>query len=224
MDPSLLPEPEPRSRRQIIAAGATLTLGLGTIGSYVWKESGKEPQTASVPKSQTSQPAKEPRLPQQTSKPTHPPEPKPERKPLPLERDFGEFIASLDLLYISPREVVSPHIRELKGVCNELPPRELWNNIVSTLRIADELRDRLGVKLRYFSSVYRSPSYNAAVAGAASRSQHVQNRALDIIYDCDPKVAMKEALAMRQEGIFKGGLGLYSGFIHIDTRGRNATW
>jgi len=93
-----------------------------------------------------------------------------------------------------------------------------------TLHIADELRHRLGVKMRYITSAYRSPAYNAACSGSATRSQHIQNRALDLVYDCSPHSAMTEALKMRDEGLFKGGIGLYSSFIHIDTRGRNATW
>jgi len=35
---------------------------------------------------------------------------------------------------------------------------------------------------------------------------------------------MAEAKKMREEGLFRGGLGLYKTFIHLDTRGRNATW
>jgi hypothetical protein len=29
---------------------------------------------------------------------------------------------------------------------------------------------------------------------------------------------------MRKEGVFKGGVGRYPGFTHIDTRGSNADW
>jgi hypothetical protein len=29
---------------------------------------------------------------------------------------------------------------------------------------------------------------------------------------------------MRREGIFKGGLGKYKTFVHVDVRGKNADW
>ncbi len=62
------------------------------------------------------------------------------------------------------------------------------------------------------------------IPGSASRSYHTKNCALDLVYDCPPEEALAEAKKMRSEGRFKGGLGLYSNFIHLDTRGSNAVW
>jgi uncharacterized protein YcbK (DUF882 family) len=93
-----------------------------------------------------------------------------------------------------------------------------------TLKVADELRRRLNRKMLQINSAYRSPEYNRVIPGSASRSYHIKNCALDLVYDCPPQEIVAEARKMRAEGIFKGGLGLYPGFVHLDTRGSNAIW
>ena len=146
--------------------------------------------------------------------------------PIPLENqdEYGAFLKTLSLRYISPAEIFAAHRRSRNGISNALPPKHLWARMAPTLELADELRHRLGVKLSYIASAYRSPDYNKQCPGAAKYSQHIQNRALDLVYECSPKDAFNEARKMRNEGKFRGGLGLYSSFIHLDTRGRNATW
>ena len=112
-----------------------------------------------------------------------------------------------------------------KGTKNNEPPKKLWKNLVPTLRVVDELRASFGKPCTILSS-YRSPDYNRTVGGAAL-SQHLQFNALDIAFDgVSAKRVYDRLLQWRQEGRFVGGLGLYpsSGFVHIDTRGRNATW
>jgi N-acetylmuramoyl-L-alanine amidase len=52
-------------------------------------------------------------------------------------------------------------------------------------------------------------------------------RALDIAFDgVSPQRVYDRLMEWRKAGRFTGGLGLYpsSGFVHIDTRGNNATW
>jgi uncharacterized protein YcbK (DUF882 family) len=112
-----------------------------------------------------------------------------------------------------------------KGVSNSQPPKRLWKNIVPTLRIVDELRAALVKPCRILSS-YRSPAYNKAVGGAAL-SQHLEFTALDIAFDgVSPQQVYDRLIEWRKSGKFIGGIGLYpsSGFVHIDTRGRNSTW
>ena len=112
-----------------------------------------------------------------------------------------------------------------KGTKNSAPPKKLWKNVVPTLRIVDELRESFGKPCTILSS-YRSPDYNRTVGGAAV-SQHLQFNALDItISGVSAKQVYERLLQWRSEGRFKGGIGYYpsSGFVHIDTRGRNATW
>ena len=213
----------PLTRRQLL--GLSLgTLGIGTTGWAVWRFreriAPKVSETiAKLPRIELPKPS--PPAPAPTPSPTPTP-----RRPviLPHEKDYAAYLDTIDLRYISSHEILSPHRRERNGVANVLPPRKFWTDMVPTLEIADELRHRLGVKLSYITSAYRSPAYNAQCPGASPGSYHTKNVALDLVYDCLPKVAMAEAKKMRDEGLFSGGLGLYRTFIHIDTRGRNATW
>ena len=149
---------------------------------------------------------------------------KPDFEFKPEEEGYADYIASLNLRYIKPHEVVRAHRRERNGVFNTVPPARLWKKMGPTLKVADELRHRLGVPLTYVTSAYRSPAYNRQCPGAASRSYHTRNMATDLVFACSPKEAFLEARKMRREGLFKGGLGLYNSFLHVDTRGHNATW
>ena len=139
-------------------------------------------------------------------------------------RDFEAYLAAHPQRYLRPDEIIRPHFKKRGDTLCGLPPREIWPRLVPTLRVADELRHRLEVPLRRVVSAYRSPSYNAKCPGASRYSQHLQNRALDLVFDCPAVEAFAMAEKMRQEGVFTGGLGLYKNFVHIDTRGRNATW
>jgi uncharacterized protein YcbK (DUF882 family) len=112
-----------------------------------------------------------------------------------------------------------------KGVRNSTPPRALWDNLVPTLRIVDDLREHLGKPCHILSS-YRSPVYNKTVGGAPL-SQHLRFNALDITFVGVSPVRVHAILTMwRDKRKFTGGLGLYrsSGFVHIDTRSNNADW
>ena len=131
-------------------------------------------------------------------------------------RGFRHFKASEFTSYFTARR---------NGVKNNPPPKPLWNNIVPTLRIVDDLRESFGKPCRILSS-YRSPDYNRAVGGAPL-SQHMEFRALDIAFDgVSPQRVYDRLMEWREAGRFTGGLGLYrsSGFVHIDTRGGNADW
>jgi uncharacterized protein YcbK (DUF882 family) len=104
---------------------------------------------------------------------------------------------------------------------NTEPPEGLWNNIWRTIEVADKARAKHGKPIK-IASAYRSPKYNKAVGGA-SKSQHVEFNALDLRTSA-PKTLHKILLDMRNKGEFKGGLGLYKTFVHVDTRGHNADW
>jgi len=52
----------------------------------------------------------------------------------------------------------------------------------------------------------------------------MENRALDLVFAGGPAEAAETAKELREEGFFRGGIGTYTSFVHIDTRGRNATW
>lgn len=137
--------------------------------------------------------------------------------------DFRDFIEGLQLRHFSADEVLAQGSRTRNGVRSSLPPESLWSGIVETLWIADMVRHQGGIPL-IICSAYRSPAYNRAVGGAA-RSQHMANTALDLI-PIDGGVAklFDAFIQIRKAGGFKGGLGRYPDFVHLDTRGRNTTW
>lgn len=104
---------------------------------------------------------------------------------------------------------------------NTDPPKELWKNMIPTALVADEAREKLGTSLAV-RSAYRSPAYNRRIGGARA-SQHMRFCALDL-GTATPAKLYKILLEMRRDGKFKGGLGLYRSFVHVDTRGVNANW
>ena len=139
--------------------------------------------------------------------------------------NYEEFLEGLSLRHFHPREITSQGERVRNGVHNSLPPESKWGAIVQVLWVADLARHELGFSLTV-TSAYRSPDYNSAVGGA-SQSQHLANTALDLIPGGGRVDDLYDQLqAMRLGLAFKGGLGLYrnSGFVHVDTRGTNATW
>ena len=139
--------------------------------------------------------------------------------------NYAEFIEGLSLTHFSASEFISQGERVRNGVRNSLPPESKWEAIVETAWIADLARKQLGFPLT-ITSAYRSASYNRAVGSTAgNNSQHVANTALDLI-PANGKVAelYDHLISMRKGGAFKGGVGRYHAFIHLDTRGSNATW
>lgn len=139
------------------------------------------------------------------------------------EDEYRAFIDSLELDYISADEVIQPHRNIRNGIKNELPPKRYWGRIRETLKVADAVRKELGVPLQAINSAYRVQAYNKQ-CGGVSNSYHTRNLALDLVYACPPKQAARAAKKLREQGVFKGGIGVYSTFIHIDTRGKNANW
>ena len=138
---------------------------------------------------------------------------------------FATWFNAQKFRHFTASEFESYFVAQRKGVTNSVPPQRLWKNIVPTLRIVDDLRESF-VKPCTILSSYRSPDYNKAVGGVSS-SQHLEFTALDITFDgISPQRVYDRLLEWRKAGKFTGGLGLYpsSGFVHIDTRGRNATW
>lgn len=110
-----------------------------------------------------------------------------------------------------------------KGIKNKQPPRHLWPNILPTIRVLDNLRNKLG-KAITLSSGYRSLPYNRSV-NSPDGSLHVKFKAIDFrVAGLSPKEVSKVLDAMRKRNEWVGGLGTYRGFNHIDTRSKNATW
>jgi uncharacterized protein YcbK (DUF882 family) len=137
---------------------------------------------------------------------------------------FTEWFDSLGVKNFSATEFTEYFQVHRRGVTNSQPPPEMWANIIPTLQLVDELRTYLGKPIVLLSS-YRSPAYNRAIGDAAPKSYHMQFRALDIaVAGKSPRQVFDLLHQWRAQDKFKGGLGLYNSFVHIDTRGSNATW
>lgn len=114
----------------------------------------------------------------------------------------------------------------------EVPPPELWANILPTLRLYAKLKHQ-GIlpNSSEIRSTYRNPTLNAC-AGGALNSSHKHHQAIDIWipeyeYDAERLQVIKTALCQywRYQGQADNfGLGLYqTGAIHIDTA-KYRTW
>ena len=69
------------------------------------------------------------------------------------------------------------------------------------------------------NSAYRTAAHNKAVGGSPN-SQHLQGKAADIaIGGVSPL-----AVAQFAESIGMGGIGLYDGFTHVDSRDNKSKW
>lgn len=209
-----MPEKSPSpSRRRWLESAALLSVGTAlsakAVSNLRWLKH-PAPPVAHVPLTPVEQ------LVVDTPKPEEP-------KAKTGQASYEDFIASFALRHIRPHELINPHLRSQSGVENTLPPRQLWSRMPATLFVADEIRERLGKPLNLITSAYRNPAYNKA-CGGASQSWHTRNTALDLVYEGGAKDAYAIACELRDEGFFQGGIGLYRTFIHIDTRGKNATW
>lgn len=136
---------------------------------------------------------------------------------------YEEYIDRHGFRHFRGRELSRLAEREKRGVRNELPRRRLWPNVIPSLEIADRARALLGSPIA-ITSAFRSSDYNQVVGGVPS-SQHIRNNALDLVpIGKTPRELYNLLTDMRTRGEFVGGLGLYRSFVHLDTRGRNATW
>lgn len=137
---------------------------------------------------------------------------------------YRKFLNRMGLRKISVQQIMDTHAKAHGRIHNTLPPRQLWGNIRSTLLAVDKVSNRLGEPVHEVISVYRSPAYNATCPGAKSHSYHMRNNAVDMRYNASPRKVAATARDMRKAGLFKGGVGQYPGFTHVDTRGSNADW
>jgi uncharacterized protein YcbK (DUF882 family) len=157
-------------------------------------------------------------LPQPTPESTA--KPKSAKKQAGAKAEFQSLLDEAGVKHFSADEVFYRGARDAKLKLNQDPPRNVWPQLVAVTAVADEARRRLGKPLR-INSAYRSPSYNRAISGARM-SQHTRGAALDL--SGSPAALHKVLTQMRSEGLFRGGIGRYKTFCHIDVRGKNADW
>ena len=137
---------------------------------------------------------------------------------------YARHIAKHRMEKLTVQQVIKAHARQKGTVWNNIPPKSMWDSMMPTLKAADHLAVALGSELKEVTSAYRSPAYNARCPGAKPRSYHQQNVALDLMFNTSQSRVARVARELRNNGLFKGGVGRYSNFTHIDTRGHNADW
>lgn len=138
--------------------------------------------------------------------------------------DYANYLNSLKLQNISAQDVIAAHAKERGGVWNSLPPRQWWTRMGYTLRVVDRVSSAMNVPVDQVVSAYRSPAYNARCRGAKKGSYHQANVAVDVKFGTSARKVTHAARSLRDRGLFKGGVGSYSSFTHIDTRGTNVNW
>jgi len=137
---------------------------------------------------------------------------------------YANYIKKLRLKNITPRMVLAPHFKTRGRVHNTLPPKSSWKKMGATLKVIDRLSNEMGVPVKSILSAYRSPRYNRAVGGK-SGSYHMSNVAIDIQFHGTSSWRVASvARYLRKKGTFEGGVGRYSSFVHVDTRGHNVDW
>lgn len=103
-------------------------------------------------------------------------------------------------------------------------PASLMPNVQELANNLQVLRDDIGEAI-HINSGYRTELYNKKVGGKKA-SQHLKARAGDLT----TKSHTPKQLAARIEKLIKagkmkqGGIGVYPGFTHYDTRGTKARW
>jgi hypothetical protein len=153
--------------------------------------------------------------------PTAPEKPAPKKKKATgAKADFQKLLDEAGVRYFTAEEVFFRGARDARLQLNTDPPRSLWPSLLAVTKVADEARHRLGRPLR-INSGYRSPAYNRAISGS-SASIHMRGGALDL--SGSPATLHRILQEMRAEGLFRGGIGRYKTFTHVDVRGKNADW
>ena len=150
---------------------------------------------------------------------------------LPPPSDFQGFFAA-NIAPIAPNFSVDEFLRKGgahggTGPCaglNTDPPQDKWQNAVELARVLQALREEFGAPI-VITNMYRSPKYNKCIGGAKS-SQHMEFRAADIKVSNGQSATQwhSRIVSLRNSGLFRGGVGRYKSFVHVDTRGSNADW
>jgi hypothetical protein len=138
--------------------------------------------------------------------------------------EYLRYLNSLNLRRVSPAQVVKAHAKQKGTVWNSVPPKTWWNRMGYVLRVVERVAMEMNVNQVEVISAYRSPSYNARCAGARAGSWHQANVAVDVKFPVRASQVTSTARNLRDLGLFKGGVGGYWNFTHIDARGQNINW
>ena len=141
-----------------------------------------------------------------------------------LAAEYLRYLNSLKLVRISPKQVVESHAKAKGGVWNSLPPKTWWRRMGYVLRVVDRIGREMNVSEIEVISAYRAPAYNARCRGARAGSWHQANVAVDVKFPVRASKVTATARELRDLGLFRGGVGGYWNFTHIDARGQNINW
>ena len=141
-----------------------------------------------------------------------------------LLSDYLRYLNSLKMQKVCPQQVIEAHAKEKGGVWNSLPPKAWWNRMGYVLRVVDRIAREMNVNQVEIVSAYRAPAYNARCPGARAGSWHQANVAADVKFPVRASQVTATARQLRDLGLFKGGVGGYWNFTHIDARGQNINW
>ena len=88
------------------------------------------------------------------------------------------------------------------------------------VKVLQKIRSHFGKPVT-ITSAYRTPPKNKAVGGT-EQSQHLYGKAADIKVS---GIAPKSVAAYAEKALGgKGGIGIYSTFVHVDVRSTKARW
>lgn len=138
--------------------------------------------------------------------------------------DYNRYLASLKLQRLTAQQVISAHAKQKGEIWNRLPPKQWWTRMGYTLRVVDRIAVYMNMPVEEIVSAYRCPIYNAHCEGAKVGSWHQANVAVDVKFPVKASVVSATTRNLRDRGLFKGGVGSYPTFTHIDTRGVNMNW
>ena len=138
--------------------------------------------------------------------------------------EYFRYLSGLKLKRVDAAQVLEAHAKEKGGVWNSIPPKASWRRMGYTLRVAERIAQEMNVSEVEIISAFRSPDYNARCRGARTHSWHQQNIAVDVKFPMRASKVTAMARQLRDEGLFRGGVGGYWNFTHIDARGQNINW
>jgi hypothetical protein len=141
-----------------------------------------------------------------------------------LANEYLQYLSTLRMQRVFPQQVLETHAKAKGAIWNTLPPKEWWPRIGYTLRVVDRIAREMNVAQVEVISAYRCPAYNAHCPGAKSGSWHQANIAADVKFPVRAAQVTATARNLRDLGLFKGGVGGYWDFTHIDCRGHNINW
>lgn len=142
----------------------------------------------------------------------------------PLVQEYARYLNTLKFKNLTTRQVIEAHAKEKGGVWNNLPPKQWWTRMGYTLRVVDRIAVELRSPVEEIVSAYRCPIYNAHCEGAKVGSWHQANVAVDVRFPMSAYKVTAVSRNLRDRGLFKGGVGSYPNFTHVDTRGTNINW